>query len=186
MSAKKSVIEKFDNETLKTYILNNGRFTKEAKLLAFQILNERKYNFSEDEIEFWNELKYNQIEEINKNKYVHPNYIKASNLMYLSGVLGLLSYFIFGILKGKFEGIFEIIISVGMTFLIAYLLKKGISKIRYILLFLLIFGVLISFQFLEFLIFFYPILTIIYFIQLILESIAIVLLFLVPKKQKPN
>ncbi|GGF00928.1 hypothetical protein SAMN05443634_105260 [Chishuiella changwenlii] len=186
MSAKKSVIEKFDNETLKTYILNNGRFTKEAKLLAFQILNEREYNFSENEIEFWNELKSDKIVEINKNKYVHPNYIKASNLIYLSGGLGLLSYFILGILTGRFEGVFEAIISIGVIFLIGYLLRKGISKMKYILLFLLIFGILISFQFLKFLIIFYPITAIIHFIQFILQSAAVVLLFLVPKRQKPN
>ena len=60
MIAKKSVIKELDDQILQTYIDSKSRFTDKAKIIAYEVLVERNYNFTNEQISFINELKNNK------------------------------------------------------------------------------------------------------------------------------
>lgn len=86
--------------------------------------------------------KTNQEEAKVKEIYIHPNYKKSADLIYLSGALGI------GNLIWKFETldsglkIFIAVIVVSFIFGIGYLVSKGNEWIKYVLLVLQILGLL--------------------------------------------
>ena len=185
MIAKKSVIKELDDQILQTYIDSKSRFTDKAKIIAYEVLVERNYNFTNEQISFINELKNNKNKLEIETKKVHPNYLIAARLISISLLLGILN----SIFSNKVELIEEyivIIFTVLFVLVIAYLVRKGINFMKYILLFLFIVGTFFSIPFLPLLIELKPIDGFVYIIQSILQLVAIIFLFLIPKKIKPN
>ena len=84
MIAKKSVIKELDDQILQTYIDSKSRFTDKAKIIAYEVLVERNYNFTNEQISFINELKNNKNKLEIETKKVHPNYLIAARLISIS------------------------------------------------------------------------------------------------------
>lgn len=111
---------------------------------------------------------------------VHPNYIKASELIFITAGLGIINFFFSPeILSSGFA----IIIAVFTLLFIAglgVLIKQGFSWIKYLLLALFIFG-LLGIPFIIKNITTNPIVGIVNIIQTILQIWALVLLFKISK-----
>ena len=183
MTAKKTTLEKLDQKTLLKYIQPESQFTNDAKIIAFQILTERNYKFSELEQNYLTELKIKKTDEIEQNKFIHPKYITASNFVFISAGLGIIS-FSFSLFARDIGEVISGAISLGSVFLIGFLIRKGISVMKHVLLVFFLLGILLSLKFLPVLIVFYPIEAIIFLIQSILQFLAIIYLYRIPKVGK--
>ena len=115
-------------------------------------------------------------------KKVHENFIKSSNLIFISAALGLINVFL---TKGEL-GSTKLIASAILTLLfvggLGYIVRQGYAWIKYLLLVLMIFGLigivgLIIMTFEK-----QPLTSIVNIIQTILQTWATVLLFIIPKK----
>ena len=115
-------------------------------------------------------------------KKVHENFIKSSNLIFISAALGLINVFL---TKGEL-GSTKLIASAILTLLfvggLGYIVRQGYAWIKYLLLVLMIFGLigivgLIIMNFEK-----QPLTSIVNIIQTILQTWATVLLFIIPKK----
>ena len=115
-------------------------------------------------------------------KKVHENFIKSSNLIFISAALGLINLFL---TKGEL-GSTKLIVSAILTLLfvggLGYIVRQGFEWIKYLLLVLMIFGLIgivgIIIMNLEK----QPLTTTVNIIQTILQTWATVLLFIIPKK----
>ena len=123
-----------------------------------------------------------QSNRTNMTKKVHENFIKSSNLIYISAALGLINVFL---TKGEL-GSTKLIASAILTLLfvggLGYIVRQGYAWIKYLLLVLMIFGLigivgLIIMNFEK-----QPLTSIVNIIQTILQTWATVLLFIIPKK----
>ena len=115
----------------------------------------------------------------------HPNYIKSSNLMFLSTAIALISYLL---LPDYFTST-KIIIGTSIGLLVcvglAFLVRQGIDWVKYLLLVLFVLGC-IGLPFILLRIIENPISGSISIVQTIIQLWAVVLLFKVPPVPKSN
>jgi multidrug transporter EmrE-like cation transporter len=72
---------------------------------------------------------------------IHPNYIKSSNLLFLSIIIGFISLAIAQVPLKTLPAVLSVAVTVGVMALIAFLVRKGISWVKYVLLVLTVLGV---------------------------------------------
>ena len=115
-------------------------------------------------------------------KKVHENFIKSSNLIFISAALGLINLFL---TKGEL-GSTKLIVSAILTLLfvggLGYIVRQGYAWIKYLLLVLMIFGLIGIVGILIMNLEKQPLITTVNIIQTILQTWATVLLFIIPKK----
>jgi hypothetical protein len=178
MSVKKSVLEQKSNLQLEEYIKPESRFVPQAIKFAFEILKSRGRDFSEEESEQINLLIEKKEEK--KEIVIHENNIKASNLMFLSAVLGLINFSLSDEITIK-TGITAAIISLSFIIFLGILIRRGINGVKYILATLFILGLVFYIPYLISDLQNFPINGIISICQSIAQISAVVLLFLIPK-----
>ena len=119
-------------------------------------------------------------------KKVHENFIKSSNLIFISAALGLINLFL---TKGEL-GSTKLIVSAILTLLfvggLGYIVRQGYAWIKYLLLVLMIFGLIGIVGILIMNLEKQPLITTVNIIQTILQTWATVLLFIIPKKTVEN
>jgi len=119
-------------------------------------------------------------------KKVHENFIKSSNLIYISAALGLVNLFL---TKGDIVST-RLISSAILTLLfvggLGYIVRQGYAWIKYLLLVLMIFGLIGIVGLIITNLEKQPLTTTVNIIQTILQTWATVLLFIIPKKTVEN
>lgn len=114
-------------------------------------------------------------------KQIHPNYIKSSDLIFITAVLGIINFFFSPkILSSGFAiivAIFTLLFIAGLGVLV----KQGFSWVKYLLLALLLFG-LLGIPFIIKNMTTNPIVGIVNIIQTVLQIWALVLLFKIRKE----
>lgn len=180
MSVKKSVLEQKSDLQLEEYIKPESRFVPQASKFAFEILQSRGRDFSEEEMEQINLL----IEKKEKKKKIaiHENNLKASNLMFLSVVLGLINFSLSDEITIKSE-ISATIVSISFLIFLALLIRRGYNGVKYVLATLFVVGLIFYIPYLIYDIQNSPINAIISICQSITQITAILLLFMIPKNQ---
>ncbi|KQR94182.1 hypothetical protein ASG01_15475 [Chryseobacterium sp. Leaf180] len=181
MSVNKRLLEQKSNQELEKYIEIGNRFVPQANLYAYEILKSRGREFTDEESERIMSL----INKNNKNSetIIHKNHKKSSDLIYLSGALGI------GNLIWTYETldngmkIFIALFSLAFVFGIGYLVSKGTEWIKYVLLVILILG-LLGFPFIIANLKNEPVVGIINIVQTVLQIWALVLLFKIPQLEK--
>jgi len=181
MNVNERLLEEKTNQELEKYIEIGNRFVPQANIYAYEILKSRGREFSNEETERIESLinTKNKKEEI----IIHPNHKKSSELIYISGLLGI------GNLIWTYETlnsgikIFIALFSLAFVFGIGYLVSKGTEWIKYVFLVILILG-LLGFPFLIAIIKKEPVVGIINIVQTILQIWSLVLLFKIPKLEK--
>ena len=115
-------------------------------------------------------------------KKVHENFIKSSNLIYISAALGLVNLFL---IKGDIVST-RLISSAIFTLLfvggLGYIVRQGYAWIKYLLLVLMIFGLIGIVGLIITNLEKQPLITTVNIIQTILQTWATVLLFIIPRK----
>lgn len=115
-------------------------------------------------------------------KKVHENFIKSSNLIYISAALGLVNLFL---TKGDIVST-RLISSAILTLLfvggLGYIVRQGYAWIKYLLLVLMIFGLIGIVGLIITNLEKQPLITTVNIIQTILQTWATVLLFIIPRK----
>lgn len=112
----------------------------------------------------------------------HPNYIKSSNLVFLSVALGIINI---SLIQGIFVSPEELIVAIITLLLIAGLalvIRKGINWIKYLFLGMIVFG-LFGIPFMIQNLGQNPTVGIINIIQTVFQVWALVLLFKIPKEE---
>ncbi|WP_292010993.1 hypothetical protein [Chryseobacterium sp.] len=182
MSVNKNILEKLSSEELEKYIQSDSRFVSMAVIYAFEILQSRGRTLTPEEQERYNALiAENQVH----SPSIHPNHIKAANLIYLSGAFGI------GSMIWTFEkfdsglSIFIAIVVLGIIFGLGYAISKGAEWTKYVLLILLImgaFGIPAMLYELKY----NTVVGIINLIQIFLQLWAVILVFQIPSKLSPS
>lgn len=120
------------------------------------------------------------------DKTRHSNFIKASYLIFVMLLLGLIKYFydpyIFANLKDILIAVFNIVFFLGL----GLLLRQGFDWLKYVLLVLTVLGLINIQSRVGYVIHKPNLITIIVIIQRVILLIATILLFLVPKSVKYN
>ena len=116
-------------------------------------------------------------------KVIHQNYIKASNLTFLSGLMGIVNIFFLPEILASTIGIVTIIVTFAFVIGLGFLIRQGFDWVKYLLLFLMIFG-LIGIQTIIKNLSENPIVGIINIIQTILQFWALILVFKISKTDK--
>lgn len=115
-------------------------------------------------------------------KKVHENFIKSSNLIFISAALGLINSFL---TKGDIVST-RLISSAILTLLfvggLGYIVRQGYAWIKYLLLVLMIFGLIGIVGLIIANLEKQPLITTVNIIQTILQTWATVLLFVIPKR----
>jgi len=123
-----------------------------------------------------------QSNRTNMTKKVHENFIKSSNLIYISAALGLVNLFL---TKGDIVST-RLISSAILTLLfvggLGYIVRQGYAWIKYLLLVLMIFGLIGIVGLIITNLEKQPLITTVNIIQTILQTWATVLLFIIPRK----
>lgn len=180
MIVKKSVLEQKTDKQLEEYIKSESRFVPEAIKYAFEILQSRGKEFSNDDIERINSL---IIFKNQKKEYIiHENHIRSSNFLFASVGLGVINIFLSPEILNS--GFAEFIAICTLAFLIGLglLIRKGIDWIKYLFLGLMIFG-LLGLPLMIRNMFTNPIVGIINILQSVLQLISLFFLFMIPKKE---
>lgn len=76
---KKSVLNKLSDQELKKYLQSNSRFTSDAVKLALEILKERGFTFSDEEITRINSLIETKIENEQKEILIDSNLVYTNH-----------------------------------------------------------------------------------------------------------
>ncbi|QTV04954.1 hypothetical protein [Faecalibacter bovis] len=76
---KKSVLNKLSDQELKKYLQSNSRFTSDAVKLALEILKERDFTFSDEEITRINSLIETKIENEQKEILIDSNLVYTNH-----------------------------------------------------------------------------------------------------------
>ncbi|WP_027379756.1 hypothetical protein [Chryseobacterium daeguense] len=177
MSTDKNILQKMSSQELEKYIQPESRYTQEAMQYAYEILQSRGKEFSEEEKGRIQSLIHSTKE---AEKVIHPNHIKAADLMYISGAVGV------GGIIWKYEllnsllFIFVAVGTVAFIFGMGYLISKGNNWLKYLLAGLFVLG-LFSLPEVIFNIKADPVLAIINIVQTVLQAWTIILLFQIPK-----
>lgn len=87
MDTQKNVLEKMSDHELEQYMKPDSKFVPQAIQYAYEILQSRGRIFTHDEQERIHSM-ISKVEE-QKEENIHPNSTKASNLIYLSGAVGI-------------------------------------------------------------------------------------------------
>lgn len=180
MSVKKSVLEQKSNLQLEEYIKPESGFVPQASKFAFEILQSRGRDFSEEEMEQINLLI--EKKEQKKEIVIHENNLKASNLMFLSAVLGLINFSLSDQITIK-NDISSAIISLSFLIFLALLIRRGYNGVKYVLATLFILGLVFYIPYLIYDLQNSPINAIISIFQSITQISAVILLFMIPKNQ---
>ncbi|MRM84237.1 hypothetical protein [Riemerella anatipestifer] len=141
MSIERSSLEALSDKELEEYIKEREKFTPEVSVYAYEILKSRGRDFSEAETQRIISLPPSTNKKIEST--LHPNYKKASNVIYLLGVLGLISRisnFNAGYEAYDDFSIILIACELGIIFGIGYLTGKGYNWVKYVLLVLMFFS----------------------------------------------
>lgn len=178
MAVKKSVLEQKTNNELEQYIKPETRFVPQATKFAFEILKTRGRIFSQEEIDSINKL-ITKTEE-KKVRPIHENHIKASNFIFISLALGMVN-FVLALKYYRNESIFSVLIAFLFVGLLAYLIRQG-RDLKILLLVLFVLGFLRSIQTLISDFTYYPLNGLLSLGQQILQLMAIIFLFMIPKK----
>jgi len=181
MDTRKNVLEKLSDHELEQYIKPDSKFVPEATQYAYEILQSRGRVFTNEE----KERIHSNISKTEKNETIilHPNYTKASNLIYLSGAVGI------GCLIWTYEQLdseLAIFISAAVlaaVFGVGYMIGKGNEVAKYFFIILFILG-LVGIPALVANLIINPVLGIMNILQFILQAWAIVLLEKIPKNKK--
>lgn len=118
-------------------------------------------------------------------KTVHPNYIKSSELAFISAGLGIINLSLSPVVFSNSIAIITAILTLIFVFGLAYLIRFGFSWVKYLLLALFIIGIfgipIIIKNLYE-----NPIVGIINLVQTVLQIGSIVLLFKIPKAKNSS
>ncbi|VEH22048.1 Uncharacterised protein [Chryseobacterium nakagawai] len=181
MDTKKNVLEKMSDRELEQYIKPDSKFVPQAIQYAYEILQSRGRTFTNEEQDHINSL----ISTVGSNEpvIIHPNHIKASNLIYLSGAIGIAGLIWTSEQLNSGLAIFISIAVIAFVFGTGYMIGKGNAVAKYLFIFLFVIGILgipviITHLSTE------PILGIINIFQLIFQTWAVVLLLKIPKNKK--
>ena len=181
MSVNKRLLEEKSNHELEKYIEVGNRYVLEANLHAYDILKSRGREFTDEENE-----RITSLMTKNDKKFeniIHSNHKKSADLLYLSGVLGIISLILSYETFDNGKKIFIAFISLAFVFGVGYLVSKGTTWIKNFLLVILILG-LLGFPFVILNLKNQPVLGIINIVQTILQIWSLVLLFKIPKLEK--
>ncbi|UIR57283.1 hypothetical protein LZQ00_05570 [Sphingobacterium sp. SRCM116780] len=178
MSVKRKVLEQKSNAELEEYIKSESQFVPEAIAFAYDILKSRGRDFTEEEsIHLENILakRYKEDEII-----IHSNHIKSSNCMFISAALGVINILLTPAILTSASSISAALLTLAFLVGIGLLIRKGTDWIKYVLLILLVIG-LLGIPYMIQNILQSPIVGVINIIQTILQIIALILLFTIPK-----
>ncbi len=178
MYVDRKILEEKNDKELELYISPNDRYVSKSIEYAFNILKNRGRRFSLQEEEQIRHLidDKKKAEEI----HIHENHIKAGNLVYLSGAIGI------GIFIWKFDQLphpaYNVIpfLALVVIFAMGYLMQKGVDWMRFILLGFVVVGTL-AMPIVVMNILNDPILTIANAVQGVLQIWALVLMFKIPE-----
>lgn len=187
MRVDKSVLEKLSDYDLEQYIKAGNKYVRDANIYAYEILKSRGRTFSSEENERILALITIKEEKERKEREeetpVHPYHKKAADLVYLSGALGIANaIWKYDTFNSGFA-VFIAIVVLLLIFGIGYIISKGVSGIKYVLLILLLLGfaglpaVIENFKS-------DLVGGIINILQSVLQIWAVILLFRIPKAEK--
>lgn len=181
MNVKKSVLEQKTDKQLEEYIKLESRFVPEAVKYAFEILQSRGKEFSNDDIERINSLINfkNPIKEL----IIHKNHIRSSNFLFASVGLGVINIFLSHEILNSGFAKFIVICTLAFLIGLGLLIRKGSDWLKYLFLALMIFG-LFGLPFMIQNMINNPIVGIINILQTILQLLSLVFLFMIPKKEE--
>lgn len=180
MNTKKNVLEKMSDRELEQYIQSDSKFVPEAIQYAFEILQSRGRTFTNEEQHRINSL----VSKVESNDtIIHPNHTKASNLIYLSGAVGIAGLIWTSEQLNSGLAIFISVAVIAFVFGTGYMIGKGNAAAKYLFLFLFAIGILgipviITHLSTD------PILATINILQLILQTWAAILLLKIPGNKK--
>lgn len=179
MAVKKSVLEQMSDRELEKYIKPETTFVPEATKIAFEILKTRGREFSAEEIKSIN-LLINKTEE-KKIRPIHENHIKSSNFIFISLALGIVNFILALKYYPNGTGIFSAVVAFIFVGILAYLIRQG-RDLKILLLVLYSIGLLGSIPTLISDLTYFPLNGILSLGQQILQLLAIIFLFMIPKK----
>lgn len=180
MDTKKNVLEKMSDRELEQYIQPNSKFVPQAIQYAYEILQSRGRIFTHEEQDHISSL----ISTTGKSEtIIHPNHTKASNLIYLSGAMGIAGLIWTSEQLNSGLAIFISVAVITFVFGTGYMIGKGNEVAKYLFLFLFAIGILgmptiITHLSTD------PILAIVNILQLILQTWAAILLLKIPRTKK--
>ncbi|MBP2616330.1 hypothetical protein [Chryseobacterium jejuense] len=180
MDTKKNVLEKMSDLELEQYIKPDSKFVPQAIQYAYEILQSRGRTFTNEEQDRINSL----VSTVgDSDTIIHPNHTKASNLIYLSGAIGIVGLIWTSEQLNSGLAIFISVAVISFIFGTGYMIGKGNAVAKYLFIFLFVIGILgipiiITHLSTD------PILAIINILQLILQTWAVVLLLKIPKNKK--
>ena len=123
-----------------------------------------------------------QLNRTSMTKKVHENFIKSSNLIFISAALGLINLFVTKSELGSTKLIASAILTLLFVGGLGYIVRQGYAWIKYLLLVLMIFGLIGIVGLIITNLEKRPLITTVNIIQTILQIWATVLLFIIPKK----
>jgi hypothetical protein len=118
-------------------------------------------------------------------KRTNTNFITASNLIFISALLGLINFLFFSLAKSSYEVIVGIIVISFITG-IGFLVRKAYQWIKWVLLILIVLGILATIMALPAILGQSSIVILISLSQTLLQAISVVLMFLPNKSQVDN
>lgn len=180
MSTNRNILQKISNQELENYVLPDSKSVPED-IIAYDILQSRGWKFSHKETKRIDQI---LAEKKRTEAAVHPMYIKAANILYLTGAMAIANIIW---TYELFNNLFAILIAVttlAFIFIMGYLASKGTDWVKYVLLVTLIlesigFPKILSTLQTD------PVLAIINILQNIAQAYIIFLLFKVPKVYNP-
>ena len=113
-------------------------------------------------------------------KYIHPNFIKASNLILLTGCLSIIQF----LLVGPFTSlmIFGILFGVVLIIVLAYLARQGYEWLKWVYVVLFGLGLKSLVVILPLLLKSNPVAASVYVLHIIFQGLVVLFLFKVPKQ----
>lgn len=179
MAVKKSVLEQMSDRELEKYIKPETTFVPQATKIAFEILKTRGREFSNEEIDSIN-LLINKTEE-KKIRPIHENHIKASNFIFISVAIGILNLLLAMKYIENNVQIFSAVVAFIFVATLGYLIRVG-RDLKILFLVLFVIGLVGSIPTLISDLTYFPINGILSLCQTILQLLAIIFLFMIPKK----
>lgn len=178
MAVQKKVLEQKTDKELEQYIKPETRYVPQATKFAFEILKTRGRVFSQEEIDSIHKL-INKTEE-KKIRPIHENHIKSSNFIFISIAMGLVNF----VLTLKYypnQSIFSAVVAFIFVGILGYLIRQG-RDLKILLLILFALGLLVSIPTLISDLTYFPLNGLLSLGQQILQLLAIIFLFMIPKK----